>query len=259
METTLWMSGILGVVGLAAGLSASPHAGQAVQYSDIAPAPRAGPAWLLRYETLNQRVEVSDPTLVFIGDSITQGWETTGRRVWEEFYEPRRSLNLGIERDAMENLLWRLEHGNIDHIRPSLAVLLIGTNNVGHDTPERIARGVAQIVHRLRARLPATRLIVLGIFPQGADPGDERRRIGAQANRLIARLHDGRDVFFLDIGAGFVRADGTIATDIMPDLLHLSPAGYRIWAQAMEPTVSKLLGERRRAVRRLVTPQGSPG
>lgn len=240
METTRW---VLWSVGLA-GILTTAHASDALGHSTIAPAPREGPAWIERYQALNQRVQANDPDVVFIGDSLTQGWETTGRGVWAEFYERRRALNIGIERDATQNVLWRLDHGNIDHIRPRLAVLLIGTNNTGHDTPEQIAHGVAEIVRTLRVRLPNTKLIVLGIFPQGADPNDPRRNVSEEANRLISRLHDGRRVFYLDIGQRFVRGDGTIGTDIMPDLLHLSPEGYRLWAQAMEPTVARLLREK---------------
>ncbi|MGQ0595614.1 MAG: GDSL-type esterase/lipase family protein [Gammaproteobacteria bacterium] len=258
MDIMRWGFRGVGLAGLATGLWASAHAFEPPRHSAVAPVPRAGPAWFDRYQALNRRVQADHPDLVFIGDSLTQGWETTGRRVWAEFYERRRALNIGIERDATQNLLWRLEHGNVDHIRPRLAVLLIGTNNTGHNTPQEIAQGVAEIVRRLRVRLPATRVIVLGIFPQGADRNHPRRNVGRAANRLISRLHDGRRVFYLDIGQRFVRGDGTIGTDIMPDLLHLSPAGYRIWAEAIEPTVRRLLGERRRATVRLATHPDTP-
>lgn len=256
MDMTRW---VLRSVGLWAGLWASAHALEPPRHSAIDPVPREGRAWLDRYQALNRRVQTDHPDLVFIGDSLTQGWETTGRRVWAEFYTRRRALNIGIERDATQNLLWRLEHGNVDHLRPRLAVLLIGTNNTGGNTPQEIAHGVTEIVRRLRVRLPATRLLVLGIFPQGVDRNHPRRNVSRAANRLISRLHDGRRVFYLDIGQRFVRGDGTIGTDIMPDLLHLSPAGYRIWAEAMEPTVRRLLGERRRASVRLGTRQDTPG
>ena len=115
-----------------------------------------------RYESINARVKQGDCDMIFIGDSITEGWETGGKEVWQKYYGQRKAVNLGIGGDRTQHVLWRLDHGNIDGISPKLAVMMIGTNNIGgntaasstRDTPEQVAEGVQAIVERLRTKLP---------------------------------------------------------------------------------------------------------
>src|SRR3954464_436209 len=121
---------------------------------------------LKRHEGFNERVKKGNVDLIFIGDSITQGWEGSGAKVWKEFYDKRNAVNLGIGGDRTQHVLWRLDHGNIDGIKPKLAVLMIGTNNSGSNTSEQIAEGVKLIVEKLRSKLPNTKVLVLGIFPR---------------------------------------------------------------------------------------------
>jgi beta-glucosidase len=180
-----------------------------------------------------------------IGDSITQGWEAKGaREVWEKYYGNRHAVNLGIGGDQTQHVLWRLEHGNLDGIHPKLAVLMIGTNNSGSNTPEQIAAGVRAIVEKLRSSLPATKVLVLAIFPRGPNPEFPSRKVNEAANERIAKLADGKNVFYLDIGKKFLKEDGTLTKDIMPDFLHPNPRGYEIWASSIEPTVARLMAEK---------------
>jgi beta-glucosidase len=196
-----------------------------------------------RHEGFNERVKKGNVDLIFLGDSITQAWEGGGKGVWEEFYGKRNAVNLGISGDRTQHVLWRLEHGNIDGISPKLAVLMIGTNNSGTNSPEQIADGVKAIVEKLKAKLPQTKVLILAIFPRGADSGDPRRKVNEGANAIIAKLADGKQVHFLDIGKGFLAADGTLSKEVMPDLLHLNEKSYRIWAESIEPKVKELMGE----------------
>jgi len=184
--------------------------------------------------------------LIFIGDSITHFWERTGKDVWNKFYGKRNAVNLGISGDQTQHVLWRLDHGNIDGISPKLAVVMIGTNNAGnaHDTAEETAEGVKAIVDRLRAKLPQTKILLLAIFPRGPNSQDPIRQVNAKTNEIISKLADGKMVFYLDIGPKLLQADGTLGKDVMPDLLHPGPKGYEIWAEAIEPTVAKLMGEK---------------
>ncbi|MCX7424621.1 MAG: DUF1080 domain-containing protein [Planctomycetia bacterium] len=222
---------------------ASGAAEEAKLHSAISPAPVNADWWKQRHEAMNQRVKQGNVDLVLIGDSITHGWEGNGKDVWNEYYAKRNAVNLGIGGDRTQNVLWRLENGNIDGIAPKLAVLMIGTNNSGDNTPEEIADGVAKIVRKLREKLPKTKVLVLAIFPRGADPSDKRRQVNEKANKLIAKLADGEAIQYLDIGPRFLKPDGALTTDVMPDLLHLTPASYRTWAEAIEPAVSKAMGE----------------
>lgn len=184
------------------------------------------------------------PEVVFIGDSITQGWENEGRPVWQRHFAPRRALALGFGGDRTENVLWRLQNGEVDGLSPKVAVLMIGTNNSGVRGPESTAAGVKHLLAELRRRLPKTQVLLLAIFPRGEKPDDHLRGVNERVNKLIAGYADGRDVHFLDINAALLNPDGTLSKAVMPDLLHLSEKGYTIWQQAMAPTLERLLAER---------------
>jgi lysophospholipase L1-like esterase len=212
------------------------------------PVPGTG-RWLERYAQQNANLKAGNPQLLMIGDSIMQGWEGPGRHVWQKYYAPRQAVNLGIDRDRTQHVLWRLEHGNLDGIHPRLAVLLIGTNNASKNSPDQIAAGIKAIVDELRIRLPQTKILVLAIFPRGPNNEDPRRKVIAAANERIARLADGKHVFYVDINRKFLSADGSLSPAIMPDLLHPSAKGYEIWAQAMEPRVADLMAESRHSGR----------
>jgi beta-glucosidase len=208
----------------------------------VTPAPRNEAWWRQRHESMNARVQEGDVDLVFIGDSITHGWEGAGKEVWQRFYGSRNAVNLGIGGDQTCHVLWRLDHGNIDGISPKLAVLMIGTNNIGGYTPAEIAEGIKAIVERLRSKLPGTKVLVLGVFPRGATADDPLRQQQTAINKIVAKLADGKSVFFLDINAKFLTADGVLSKQVFPDLVHLTPKSYETWAKAIEPTVARLMG-----------------
>jgi lysophospholipase L1-like esterase len=231
---------------LAAALATSPAARgeEARENTAVKPVPRDG-NWIKRHESFNERVAKGNVDLVFIGDSITQGWEGAGKNVWSKFYGSRNAVNLGIGGDRTEHVLWRLDHGNIAGIKPKAAVLMIGTNNSGSNTSEEIAAGIKAIVARLRGELPDTHVLILGVFPRGAAPEDARRKVNEKTNEIVAKLADGQKVHYLDIGKKFLADDGTLSKEIMPDLLHLNEKSYTIWAESIEPTLAKLLGEKK--------------
>src|SRR2546428_11301842 len=140
-------------------------------HSAVTPAPRDA-NWMKRHESFNERVKKGNVDLLLIGDSITQGWEGSGKNVWAKFYSPRNAVNLGIGGDRTQHVLWRLDHGNVDGISPKAAVLMIGTNNSnGKDnTAEQIADGIKAIVAMLREKTPKTKVLILAIFPRGEKP-----------------------------------------------------------------------------------------
>jgi beta-glucosidase len=210
--------------------------------SAVVPVPRDQKGWQARHASMNARIKQGNVDLIFIGDSITHGWESKGKGVWDEFYGKRNAVNLGIGGDRTQHVLWRLDNGNIEGISPKLAVLMIGTNNSGDNTPEEIAAGVKAIVEKLRSKLPATKVLVLGIFPRGVNNDDARRKVNMKANEIIATQADGKMVRYLDIGQKFLKEDGTLTREVMPDLLHLTADSYRIWAEAIEPTVTEIVG-----------------
>ena len=211
-------------------------------HSAVKPVPRSG-GWMKRHESFNKRVAEGKVDLILIGDSITHGWEGKGKSIWEKFYGKRNAVNLGIGGDRTQHVMWRLDNGNVKGISPKVAVVMIGTNNSGNNSPEEIADGLAAITKQLRAKLPETKVLLLGIFPRGANKDDGRRKVNEKANAIFKKLADGKDVHYLDIGEKFLESDGTLSRKIMPDLLHLSVEGYTIWAESIEPTLKKLMGE----------------
>ena len=195
-----------------------------------------------RHKEFLKIVAKGEADVIFIGDSITQGWEGAGKKVWADNFAPLKAVNLGIGGDRTEHVLWRITEGKeTEPLKPKAAVIMIGTNNMGGHTAEQIAGGVKAIVEELRKQKPEMKILVLGIFPRSAKAEDKIRDKIKQANATIAKLNDGKMVFYKDIGEKFLDKDGTLDKKIMPDLLHLSPAGYEIWAAAIKDDLAKLL------------------
>jgi lysophospholipase L1-like esterase len=235
---------LLLIVALQAGWSQLSYSDEAKKPDTVVPVPREGDFWNKRHESMNARVKMGNVDLLLIGDSITHGWEGAGKEIWKKHYEPRHAVNLGIGGDRTQHVLWRLEHGNVDGIKPKLAVIMIGTNNSGTNKSEEIAEGITAIVKKLNEKLPETKVLILAVFPRGADKTDAKRLVNQKANEIVAKLDNGKTVRYLDIGPKFLSADGTLSKEIMPDLLHLSPKGYTIWAESIEPTVKEMMGEK---------------
>jgi len=211
-------------------------------HSATKPVPRSG-GWTKRHQSFNKRVAQGNCDLIFIGDSITQGWEGRGKKVWAKHYTKRNAVNLGIGGDRTQHVIWRLDNGNLHRIKPKAAVIMIGTNNSGSNSSQEIADGVEVIVKQLRKKLPETKVLLLGVFPRGANKADKRRQVNEGANATFKKIADGNSVHYLDIGQKFLKEDGTLPREIMPDLLHLSEKGYTIWAESIEAKLKELMGE----------------
>ncbi len=181
--------------------------------------------------------------LIFIGDSITQGWERDGFNVWNRNYSKYNAIDLGFSGDRTENILWRLLQGEVEGLDPKVAVLMFGTNNTGHrqEKPELTAAAIKRDIEELQKRLPNTKILLLAIFPRDEKPDGEMRQINNRVNTIISTFADNKKVYFLDINKSFLDENGILSKDIMPDLLHPNEKGYEIWAKAMEPTLLKLL------------------
>ena len=217
------------------------------QHSAIDPAPRGDDNWKRRQASFNEKVKEvgSKAQLIFIGDSITQGWEGEGKEIWAERYAKFEAVNLGIGGDRTQHVLYRLDNGNLEGLSPKAAVVMIGTNNSnGEDnTAEQIAEGVRAIVQKLRSKSPSTKILLIPIFPRGENVNPQRGKIN-QANQIIQKLADGENVMWVDFGHKFINEHGRIPRDIMPDYLHLSKKGYEIWADSIREPLAKVLGEK---------------
>ena len=232
-----------------------PYGLEGKTHSAVTPADRANVNWWMpRHEKVLQQVAQGNVDLIMVGDSITHGWEKGGKPVWEEYYAPRNAVNMGFGGDRTQHVLWRLGHGEIDGISPKLAVLMIGTNNSNRNdnTAEEIADGIKAICAEMREKLPKTKILILAIFPRSDSsnrpPKGQNASFNPQwgknnkASELASEIADGKYIFYLNINDAFLDEKGVLTREVMPDLLHPNEKGYTIWAEAMEPTVKKLMG-----------------
>jgi beta-glucosidase len=195
-----------------------------------------------RHDAFLYRIKQGEVGLLFLGDSITDGWPRNGEWSWLKF-APYKPADFGIGGDRTEHLLWRITNGELEGINPKVTVLMIGTNNIGHfadETPEWAAAGVKKILDTVHAKLPNTKVLLLGVFPR-ATPGSPHRQAVEEINKLIAPFADGEKTRYLDISKSFLDAEGNIPADVMPDKLHPNAKGYDIWYEAMSPVLAEML------------------
>lgn len=195
-------------------------------------------------ERKDRLIKTGGTKLVFVGDSITDGWRGDPQReIFEDYFGQYRPYNIGIGGDETQHVLWRINHGELDGLSPKLVVLMIGTNNLANAnkmSPQEAADGVATVVQAIRRKLPNSKVLLLNIFPRGNRSDDPLRLAVNATNTIIAGLQDRKTVFYLDIGARFLSPDGTLSGDVMPDYLHPNAKGYQIWADAIKAEVDRL-------------------
>ncbi len=206
--------------------------------------------WKARQQATVRGARNAEAAVVWIGDSITQGWEGSGADAWREAFGDIPSLNMGFSGDRTEHVLWRLSATPWAASQPRVAIVMIGTNNTGHrmQDPAEVAEGIAAIVRQIRAQSPQTKVLLLGVFPRGATPWDAGRLNNRAINDRIRHLGDEQEIFYRDVSDLFVEPDGRILPEIMPDYLHLSPVGYQRWADAVKSFLEFLNAERSAAL-----------
>src|ERR1700741_543531 len=179
--------------------------------------------------------------LLWIGDSIPQGWETEAADVFDREFGMLAPLNLGVSGDRTEHVLWRLATGDYDGLRPKLVVVMIGTNNTGHrmDPPADIAAGIREILVQLKQRFPKATLALLAIFPCAETPESNARKNNEAVNALLPAIAKEQGAEWLDINRAFVDDKGALSRALMPDLLHPNRRGYEIWANAIRDSIKR--------------------
>ncbi|WP_205461795.1 GDSL-type esterase/lipase family protein [Mangrovibacterium lignilyticum] len=191
--------------------------------------------------------------LLFVGNSITNNFEKPAYQpVWNKYYGSRNAVNLGFSGYRTENIIWNIENGELENQSPKVIVLEIGTNNIDEKnyptrhTAGQLAGGIEKIVSLLREKCPEAKIIVLRCFPgcYGGPNPTSHRRILERASDLVSHLADGKHVFYCDVNHVFLNMDGSINHDMLGDWLHPTPAGAEAWAQAMEPLLSELMGDK---------------
>ncbi|HEY4233265.1 MAG TPA: GDSL-type esterase/lipase family protein [Lacipirellulaceae bacterium] len=207
----------------------------------------------------NANVEVAkggEIDVLFMGDSITDFWRNNGRDgatgegapfagkpVFDKYFGEMKVANFGIAGDTTQGVLWRLENGEGEGVRPKVIMLMIGTNNTSaKNTATEIAMGVAADVFELRKDFPNAKILLLGIFPRST-PGSPVRAQLAEINQMISALNDNNHITYLDIGSKFLAEDRSIPKDVMSDGLHPTTKGYEIWAEAVKEPLTSLMKE----------------
>lgn len=183
--------------------------------------------------------------VVMVGDSITHRWERDGgegRQLFAELKKTYRILNLGYGGDRTENVIWRMENGELEGYKAKLFTVMIGTNNDDRN-PAAVAAGVKRIVEGIKAKHPESKIALMPIFPRGATAQDARRVANEKVNALIKPLADGKTVLWLDFNKNFLGADGTLSKEVMNDLLHPNEKGYKIWFDAILPVFKEVCGK----------------
>ncbi|MGH7136803.1 MAG: GDSL-type esterase/lipase family protein, partial [Pirellulales bacterium] len=211
----------------------------------IVPAPLAAiPTWAAGNAQIENNAAHSTPGIVFLGDSITAGWQADGAGVWQQEYGSFGALNAGIGGDQTQSLLWRIENGDLNGVSPQLAVVMIGINNIfaGDDAPS-VAEGIAAVVDELHVKLPNTTILLLGILPaQPSMISFDAMPIITQVNQTISNLANGQSILYAGLSPSFTNRDGTMDTALyQPDLVHLNAFGYQAWALAMESDVTAVM------------------
>jgi lysophospholipase L1-like esterase len=195
-----------------------------------------------RHQKFLAQAKQGNIDLLFLGDSITDGWPGKGPESWKKF-APYHPADFGISADRTEHVLWRIENGELDGISPKVTVILIGTNNTGQcpdEKPEWAANGVTKIVDTVHEKLPKTKVLLLAVFPCGIKNTPRRQKV-EQINKIISKLDDRKQTRFLDIGSKFLDEKGEIPPDVMPDKLHPTAKGYDIWYEAMKPLLDEMM------------------
>ena len=203
--------------------------------------------------SISQNKEINDSIkkmegridLAFVGDSITRRWTgVENQESWNKYWGAYRAVNMGIGGDATQNVLWRLENGQLDGYQARVFVVMIGTNNCWGKQPptaDEVAAGIKKILDLIQSKQPHAKILLLSILPTGKKPQtglDLRTAI----NKLISKFAGG-PVHYMDIAAKFLEPDATISKEVMKDFLHLTPKGYEIWSEAIKDKVKELMGE----------------
>ncbi len=205
--------------------------------------------WKERHEKVLEQLK-NDPKLILIGNSITHMLDDSTRRpVREKYLNRYNTINMGFSGDRTENVIWRLQNGEIEGIHPKLAILLIGTNNTdgNHYTeitqPKELAGAIWKICSIIRDKLPDTEILLIGILPYGYNE-NLRNNINKATNKIISTF-PGKDskIHYCDIGSIYLDKNGNVRKDLMSDYLHPNAEGHMLMFKALENDLVKFIGE----------------
>lgn len=191
-----------------------------------------------------QRIKDGPIDLLFLGDSITDRWSREPD-LWKKYFGKWNPANFGIGGDRTENIIWRINHGELDGISPKVVVLMIGTNNTHSNSVADIVLGIRTIIDKIQAKLPETKILLLAVFPRefrmkDGEPYTMPKEKVALINKQLPGLAEEENVRYLDLTDEFL-VDGKVPEDIMPDTVHPNRKGYVIWGDAITPVLEEMM------------------
>ncbi len=209
--------------------------------------------WHERHEQIVNLISKKPVDIIFIGDSITHMFGgipksqlARGAKTWDRYYGHRNAINMGFGWDRTQNVLWRLSNGELEGISPKVAIILIGTNNrtgtgnARQNTPVEIAQGVEAVCKLIHKKTPNCKIILLGVLPRSPDQFVKPIK---EINQLLSTLDKEKYISFLNMWNQFADGEGLPRKELMQDTVHPNSDGYRIWAETLEPVLSKLLND----------------
>jgi lysophospholipase L1-like esterase len=210
-----------------------------------------GKDWYSQFDAINQIGHDRQVDLVLLGNSITQGWGGEGRSVWsaapelwDSLFKPLNAANFGISGDRTQNILWRIQNGNFDQIKPRVIAVEIGVNNFADNSEKEIIGGIQAIIKALIKKVPAAKIILFGPLPTGTDNNSPNRQKYKLVEQGIRDLNNGKNVFCINLDKLFIHPDGSLVEGLMAgDAIHLTGEGYRKWAGVLVPEARKLMGK----------------
>jgi lysophospholipase L1-like esterase len=203
----------------------------------------------IAHQQLLEKTKGGRIDLYFLGDSITRRWGATDYPEllahWNATFHGWNAANFAWGGDRTENILWRLENGELEGVDPKVIVLQAGTNNIGREAGGEakiadVTRGLRAIVAACRERAPGATIVLTAVFPRSDNPG--AWPVIAGINAHLAEMADGKAIRFLDVNAGLADAEGALLEEMTVDGLHLSREGYEVWAEGLRPILTELLG-----------------
>jgi len=210
--------------------------------------PAISKGWISEVQRLNRAAQGDSVDVYFLGDSLTQFWQNQGQAVWALDYAPLNAGNFGIAADRVENILWRLQHGNLGDLQPKVFVLMMGTNNLAArpaDPPLKVVRGIVQVLTLITTACPSADVLLLSILPGGDDPRSKLRENIASTNRLLSHACAGLSaVEFIDVHDDFLDHDGRWRPGLTLDGTHLSARGYDVLSNRLRPVLARTLKAR---------------
>jgi len=215
--------------------------------------------WWNRHSEILHIKDSINPEIILIGNSITHFWggvpllknkdgsirTPNGRKVWASLFSNYRVLNLGFGWDRTQNVLWRLDHGELDGLHPRTVIIHIGTNNTTGtrnaraNTASEIVEGIGAICTRVRSKTPGAKIILMAVFPREQSPTHPRRILINEINKQLEVFVHEHNITFVDIGQMMLAQDGTFPKEMADDFCHPTEKGYQIWAESIRSFINE--------------------